>query len=129
MGAELISAVLEIDHNVQPDWDKAENFIRNMDDLTVVNLYSDILELEEEYFQDELSDIPKEIESARNGFLDALDDCRLGWQNSHRFMNKIRLKNSTILLAAGETWGDSVHQCDSIMLFDGCGAAKKAGFY
>ena len=129
MGAELISAVLEIDHNVQPDWEKAENFIRNMDDLTVVNLYFDILQLGDEYTQEDLPEIAGDIEHARQGFLDALNDCLAGWQNSHRFMNKIRLKNSTILLAAGETWGDSVHQCDSIMLFDGCGAAKEAGFY
>ena len=33
------------------------------------------------------------------------------------------------LLAAGETWGDNVETCDTICLFDGCGAAKVAGFY
>ena len=42
---------------------------------------------------------------------------------------RIVLSKSVILLAAGETWGDSIDQCDDILLFDGCGAAKVAGFY
>lgn len=129
MGAELISAVLEIDHNVKPDFEKAENFIRNMDDLKLVNLYSEIIQLGDEYTEEDLPDIAGDIKHARQSFLEALNDCVAGWQNSHRFMNKVRLKNTTILLAAGETWGDNVPQCDSIMLFDGCGAATEAGFY
>lgn len=129
MSIELISAVLEIDHNVQPDWDKAENFIRNMDDLTVVNLYSEVLQLGDEYSEEDLSGIELDIKKARQGFLSALKDCKVGWENGHPMMQRILLKHSRILLAAGESCGDSIEQCDSIILFDGCGAAKKAGFY
>ncbi len=129
MSIELISAVLEIDHNVQPDWDKAENFIRNMDDLTVVNLYSEVLQLGDEYSEEDLPDVELDIKKARQGFLSALKDCKAGWENSHPMMQRILLKHSRILLAAGESCGDSIEQCDSIILFDGCGAAKKAGFY
>ncbi len=129
MGAELISAVLEIKKNINPDWKKAEMYIQNMDDLVAVNTYSDILQLGDEYTEEDLEDIPLEIENAKKAFMDALFSCQAGWENSHRFMNKIQLRSSVILLAAGETYGDNIDHCDDIILFDGCGAAKEAGFY
>ena len=130
MGAELFSAVIEIDHNMDPDWVKAENFIRDMPDVQMMNLHSDILGLGEEFsFEDDLSEFADQVSAARQNFLDALNSCKSGWENKHRFMNKIKLRNNTILMAAGESWGDNVTQCDSIHLFAGCGAAKEAGFY
>ncbi len=130
MGAELISAVLEMDRDNKPDWEAAESFIRNMSDLDVLNKFSDILGLGDEYTsEDDMKELSEEVNSARSAFLEALDHCQSGWMNSHRYMNKIVLSKSVILLAAGESWGDNVSQCDSIFLFDGCGAAKVAGFY
>lgn len=130
MGAELISAVLEIDRDCKPDWEAAENFIRNMSNLDVLNKFSDILDLGDEYIsEDDLTEFSDQVKSARTAFLDALESCQSGWMNSHRYMNKIVLSKSVILLAAGETWGDSIDQCDDILLFEGCGAAKVAGFY
>ena len=130
MGAELISAVLEIDHNSKPDWMAAESFIRNLPDLDVLNKFSDILDLGDEYTsEDDLSEFSKDVDSPRTAFLDALESCQSGWENGHRFMNKIRLSKTVILLAAGESWGDNVSQCDDIFLFEGCGAARVAGFH
>jgi hypothetical protein len=129
MGAELISAVIEIERGVKPDWAKAERFIQDLPDVEMMNLHSDILGLGEEFSAEDLSDIVDEVKKVRQNFIDALLECKSGWENFNHYMNRIQLHKSVILLAAGESWGDNVPQCDSIYLFSGCGAAKAAGFY
>lgn len=131
MGAELISGILEIESDRSPDWEAAWNYIQNLPDLETLNLESTILGLGEEYNEEddfsseELKDM---ADSARKRFISSFEECFNGWSNHHRLMNKIKLSKTTILLAAGETWGDNLPQCDSIFLFEGCGAAKIAGF-
>lgn len=131
MGAELISAVLEIDKDVTPDWSAAEKHIQEMSDLDAMNIYSDCLGLGEEYTQEDLdgpeSDCNPEI--VKRNMLHSMDNIKLGWENRLRSMNKIHLKDSIILLAAGTSWGDNVPECDDLFLFAGCGAANAAGFY
>lgn len=129
MGSELISAVIEIAKDVEPNWLAAEQHIANLNDVDAANLYSDILQLGDEYQQEDLDEDDLVAKDARESFMTALDSCKAGWENKHRFLNKMRLKDSVILLAAGETWGDNVETCDTICLFDGCGAAQAAGFY
>lgn len=132
MGVNLISAVLEIGNGIEPDWSKAENFIINMSDVDVANSYSETFGLGEDYIEEETGE-PYEgkldVASLRNRFIEAMENCKLGWENRLRLMNKIILRHSTILLAAGESWGDNVETCDDIFLFAGCGAASEAGFY
>jgi len=136
MGVDLISAVLEIGNGIEPDWTKAENFILNMSDLELANTQSYILALGDEYTQEDIdnanseeSDFNLDIPSIRSSFIESMENCKLGWENRLRLMNKIVLRHSTILLAAGESWGDSIPTCDYIFLFAGCGAASAAGFY
>lgn len=128
MGAELISVVLEIKSEVEPNWALAEQHINQLTDLQVVNLYSDVMQLDEGYSEDDedFADLAKDY---RDQFVCALDNCRDGWSFGHRFMNRINLQHSVILLAAGETWGDNIESCDQLVLFHRCGAAKAAGFY
>jgi hypothetical protein len=131
MGAELISAVLEIDKNVEPNWSESEKFINSMTDLEVLNIYSDAMQLGNEYLEEDLKDseILSEVKDAREALINSLENCQAGWENQNRFMNKLKLRNNTILLAAGQTWGDNVPECDDIILFSESGAAKAAGFF
>lgn len=139
MGSELISAVMEIPRDVQPNWAKAEQYILDLTDLQVLNYHSDILGLGDEYCEEDIvelnshngvnSDLAKKAKYAREALLNSLQSCKDGWECSHRQMNKITLSNSVILLAAGESWGDNVSQCDDIILFANCGAAEVAGFF
>lgn len=136
MGVDLISAVLEIGNGIEPDWAKAENFILNISDLELANTQSYILGLGDEYTQEDIdnanseeSDFDLDIPYTRRSFIEAMENCKLGWENRLRLMNKIVLRHSTILLAAGESWGDNISTCDDIFLFAGCGAASAAGFY
>ncbi len=129
MGAELISAVIEIAKGVEPNWLAAQEHIKGMSDVEAANLHSEILQLGDEYTAEDLNSDDLVAVNARESFLIALDKCKAGWENQHRFINKMHLRDSIILLAAGESWGDNVETCDTICLFDGCGAAKAAGFY
>ena len=137
MGAELISAVLEIRKDATPDWSAAEKHIQEMSDLDAMNIYSDCLGLGEEYTQEDLDDPESDLmqnshcnpEIVKRNMLQSLDNIKLGWENRLRSMNKIHLKDSIILLAAGTSWGDNVPECDDLFLFAGCGAANAAGFY
>lgn len=137
MGAELISAVLEISKEAAPDWLAAEKHIQEMADLDAMNIYSDCLGLGEEYTQEDLEDSESDLRQnsycnpqlVKQNMLQSLDNIKLGWENRLRSVNKIQLQNSIILLAAGTSWGDNIPECDDIFLFAGCGAAKAAGFY
>jgi len=129
MGAELISAVIEIAKDIEPNWVAAENHIKNLPDVEAANLYSEILQLGDEYEAEDLNENDLVAVNARKSFITALDECKSGWEGHHRLLNKMHLRDSIILLAAGETWGDNIETCDIICLFDGCGAAKEAGFY
>ncbi len=134
MGSSLICQIAEIDHDVNPDWGAAKKYLDVMDNVDMLNLYSDILGLGEEYSLEDLEDdesgVNKSvIDYARAGFNSALESCQLGWENRHRSIVKIKLKKNVILLAAGESWGDNVPQCDDITLFVESGMAVAAGFY
>ncbi|NDB86608.1 MAG: hypothetical protein EB127_28530, partial [Alphaproteobacteria bacterium] len=89
------------------------------------------MQLGNEYLEEDLKDseILIEAKGAREAIMNSLENCQAGWENRHRLMNKLKLRNNTILLAAGETWGDNISQCDDIYLFADSGAAKAAGFY
>jgi phosphoribosylformylglycinamidine (FGAM) synthase-like amidotransferase family enzyme len=61
-------------------------------------------------------------------FLQAVDECESMWCcNSNG--TSIKLKNSTVLVCGGTSWGDEPDGFVEIQRFEKCGAAKAAGFW
>lgn len=131
MGVELLCTVLEADKNVQLNWQLGKVLIKNLSDLDVLNIYSEAMHLGEEYLQEDLSDpeILNLVKVYREYMFEALNQCCLGWNHRHPFIMRLELKNNNILIAAGESFGDNIPQCDYINLFQYCGASKAVGFY
>lgn len=59
MGAELISAVIEIAKGVEPNWLAAQEHIKSMPDVEAANLHSEILQLGDEYTAEDLNQAGK----------------------------------------------------------------------
>jgi hypothetical protein len=130
MGMDLLVSLLEIDHDKEPNWAKAQEHLDSMTDDVCVDTVLNVSGADE--LEDVLpSDYPAGMslaDRARKRIQEAAEAVKEGWDNGLRSMTKIRGQRTTILIAAGESWGDDIEECTHMAYFDDSGCAEAAGF-
>lgn len=158
MGADFICSVLEFPKIsnpekswavVAPDWNKAKEHINSLSekDLAIIINAASCLDLstdDSDYetdsndydpdtwsFIDAVSDqigfVRNQKHSLHEIFIRAIDECESLWNgNSHG--TSIVLRNSVVLIAGGDLWGDPPQGVEELNLFAASGAANAAGF-
>ena len=138
MGADFLVAVLEIEKDRDPDWNAAKNHILAMSehDLAVI-LNEDHCLSEDEADYDEGDSFIRSIKecfgfsenkSLHSYFLDAVDKCESMW-NCDAHGTSFTLRDHSILICGGTSWGDEPEGMGELTRFERCGAAKAAGFF
>jgi len=120
MGQELIVCLLEIDKNVNPNWKVADIYLKNIP----ANKCQDVII---EYFG--CDDYYDTLEEYKTRLENALLSVKNGWSNLNRNMTVIEGHKSNMLIAAGESWGDSISEIEDLELFITSGMSEAAGFW
>ena len=123
MGADLILAVLEIPHDVDPNFgaakDKLDNFTK--DDLLKLG----VVLMQVSLFPDDDVFTAKDVKDVLSGAVEEVKAC---WMGDRRLATRLKLHSTTALIAGDSSWGDPVEECDAIAIFADSGLAHEAGF-
>jgi hypothetical protein len=130
MSSNLFVSTLECDKNKDLNWNLGKKWIKELPDLDVLNIYSECMYLGEEYLKEDLQDqsVIKISQLYRDNMLVMFDHIVEAWNNNKAGFVKIELKYTDILIAAGNSWGDSIPECDTINFFLDSGLAEMVGF-
>lgn len=116
MGADLIVAVLEIDHDKAPDWNALDAWLLKLTDK----------DLEERHVE---SPSDPDEKATVDAIKAACNQVRDAYENGNRYTAAVRLSKTDVLIVGGLSWGDTPETVNEFDLFINSGAAKIAGFY
>lgn len=129
MGADLILGLLEIDHDKEPNWAAAQDWINSLSDQDCVDTVMDVDGCDDiSMLFGYAGNLENQIECARDRIQQSLIAVREGWNGNMRCITRVKGYRTTLLIAADSSWGDEVVEVTHLSYFDASGCAAAAGF-
>jgi hypothetical protein len=124
MGQDLLLSVLEMPGDEDPDWAAANACYEGLSEKRCCEIVNAAKQLGYDDPEAEL-----DCEGCAREIKGALDAMMDGWAGDRRDMVRITTPSGDeLLIAGGDSWGDSVEGCDLMALFYDSGMAEAAGF-
>ena len=135
MGSDLRVAVLEINKNKEPDWQKAIDLVKGMSDFEcqkAVDHSGDYFLLRVGMSETETAEAVEQlvgmVGDCGKKLLGVIETVRDGWEGNHRGIAGHTGVFTEMLITGEMSWGDTPEIVQDFWLFLNSGLAEAAGF-